>query len=123
MWSICLPAMLEQEGGLAPSILLRADVPLETLHRRLIQEIEKLPKVSGAGRAADQVYVTNRLSQLLTRGGRAGQAAERRVRFDRASAAGDGGRSGRGWKLAARFRADPRPADEGAGRGARATSA
>ncbi|MBV9267670.1 MAG: hypothetical protein JO061_15990, partial [Acidobacteriaceae bacterium] len=32
-----LLALLEQEGGLAPSILARADVPLEPLHRRLVQ--------------------------------------------------------------------------------------
>ena len=59
-------AMLEQEGGLAPSILMRADVPVENLHRRLKAEIEKLPKVSGTGTRPDQVYVTNRLSRLLT---------------------------------------------------------
>lgn len=62
-----LLAMLEQEGGLAPSILLRADVSLEPLHKRLLQEIEKLPKVSGASLRPDQVYITTRLSQLLTR--------------------------------------------------------
>ncbi|MBV9761670.1 MAG: ATP-dependent chaperone ClpB [Acidobacteriaceae bacterium] len=61
-----LLALLEQEGGLAPSILLRADVPLEALHKRLLQEIDKLPKVSGAGVRPDQVYITNRLSQLLS---------------------------------------------------------
>ena len=61
-----LVALLEQEGGLTPSILLRADVPLEPLHQRLLQEIEKFPKVSGTGGGADQVYVTNRLSRLLT---------------------------------------------------------
>jgi ATP-dependent Clp protease ATP-binding subunit ClpB len=60
-----LLALLEQEGGLAPSILLRADIPLETLHKRLVQEVEKLPKVSGGGTRPDQVYITNRLSQLL----------------------------------------------------------
>ena len=60
-----LLAMLEQEGGLAPSILLRANVPLDTLHARLVQEIEKLPKVSGGGTRADQVYITDRLSRLL----------------------------------------------------------
>src|ERR1700761_8741843 len=58
-------ALLEQEGGLAPSILLRADVPLETLHKRLLQELEKQPKVSGTGVRSDQVYITNRLSQVL----------------------------------------------------------
>src|SRR5580692_10393525 len=60
-----LIAMLEQEGGLAPSILLRADVPLEALHSRLIQEINKFPKVRGA--SADQVYLSPRSSQLFTR--------------------------------------------------------
>jgi ATP-dependent Clp protease ATP-binding subunit ClpB len=59
-------ALLEQEGGLAPSILMRADVLLEPLHRRLVQEVEKLPKVSGGAVQPDQLYVTNRLSRLLT---------------------------------------------------------
>jgi ATP-dependent Clp protease ATP-binding subunit ClpB len=62
-----LLATLEQEGGLAPSILLRAGLQLEPLHRRLQQEIDKLPKVSSSGSAPDQVYVTPRLSQLLNR--------------------------------------------------------
>jgi ATP-dependent Clp protease ATP-binding subunit ClpB len=60
-----LLALLEQEGGLAPSILQRADVPLEALHRRVVQELDKIPKVSGAGTRPDQVYVSSRLSRLL----------------------------------------------------------
>ncbi len=60
-----LLALLEQEGGLAPSILLRADVPLEPLHKKLRQDIDKLPKVSGAATGADQIYVTARLNQLF----------------------------------------------------------
>ena len=61
-----LAAMLEQEGGLAPSILLRAEVPLENLHRRLMQEIDKFPKIGGGATRTDQVYLTNRLSQLFS---------------------------------------------------------
>ncbi|MDQ2711237.1 MAG: ATP-dependent chaperone ClpB [Acidobacteriota bacterium] len=61
-----LLALLEQEGGLAPSILLRADVPLEPLHKQLRQDIDRLPKVSGGATGADQVYVTARLNQLFT---------------------------------------------------------
>jgi len=61
-----LLAMLEQEGGLAPSILLRAEINLEGLHKRLVAEIEKFPKVSGGASRADQVYITSRLSQLFT---------------------------------------------------------
>ena len=60
-----LLALLEQEGGLAPSILLRADIPLEPLHKRVLQEVEKFPKVTGGATAADQVYITNRLSRVL----------------------------------------------------------
>ncbi len=60
-----MAALLEQQGGLAPSILLRADVGLQALHSRLLQEIQKLPKVSGST-AADQIYLAPRLSQLFT---------------------------------------------------------
>jgi ATP-dependent Clp protease ATP-binding subunit ClpB len=60
-----LAAMLEQEGGLAPSILLRAEASLESLHRRVMQEIDKFPKVAGGATRTDQVYLTNRLSQLF----------------------------------------------------------
>ena len=61
-----LVALLEQEGGLAQSILARADVSLEGAHRRLIQELDKLPKVSGSGGSMDQIYVTPRLQKLMT---------------------------------------------------------
>jgi ATP-dependent Clp protease ATP-binding subunit ClpB len=60
-----LLALLEQEGGLAPSIFLKADVPVDALQKRLTQEIEKLPKVTGSGIRPDQVYITDRLSKLL----------------------------------------------------------
>ncbi|MBZ5634518.1 MAG: ATP-dependent chaperone ClpB [Acidobacteriia bacterium] len=61
-----LVALLEQEGGLAQSILARAEVKLEDVHRRLIQELDKLPKVSGSGVAQDQIYITARLQKLMT---------------------------------------------------------
>jgi len=61
-----LLALLEQQGGLAQSILARADVKLEDVHRRLIQELDKLPKVSGSSVALDQIYITARLQKLLT---------------------------------------------------------
>jgi len=61
-----LLALLEQEGGLAQSILARASLKLEDVHRRLIQELDKLPKVSGSGVALDQIYITARLQKLMT---------------------------------------------------------
>ena len=58
-------ALLEQEGGLVPSILLRADVPIDPLRHKLTEELDKLPKVTGTG-AGDQLYVSSRLNRLMT---------------------------------------------------------
>src|SRR5262249_42885331 len=55
-----------QEGGLAQSVLLKAGAKLEDVHRRLIQELEKLPRVSGGPQAMEQVYITSRLQKLLS---------------------------------------------------------
>ena len=61
-----LLALLEQEGGLAQSIFLKANVDLKTLHQRLGQELDKLPKVTGAGAPMDQIYVSARLQKVFT---------------------------------------------------------
>jgi ATP-dependent Clp protease ATP-binding subunit ClpB len=60
-----LLALIEQEGGLAGSILRRAGVNVDGLRARLQSEIERMPKVSGAVGGPDQVYVTPRLSKVL----------------------------------------------------------
>src|SRR5579884_251124 len=62
-----LLALLDQQGGLAPSILNKADVRLDTLRSRVQQEIDKLPKVSGPSGGPGQVYVTSRLQTLFTK--------------------------------------------------------
>ncbi|HTS77941.1 MAG TPA: ATP-dependent chaperone ClpB [Bryobacteraceae bacterium] len=62
-----LTALLEQDGGLAQSVLAKAGVDLKTLHRSLTQELERLPKVSGSGPGMDQIYITQRLQKLLTK--------------------------------------------------------
>ena len=59
-------ALLEQQGGLAPSILNKADVKVDSLRSRFQQEVDRLPKVSGTSGGPDQVYVTTRLTKLLT---------------------------------------------------------
>jgi len=61
-----LLALLEQEGGLAPSILNKADIKVDSLRARVQQEVDRLPKVSGATGGPDQVYVTPRITKLLT---------------------------------------------------------
>src|SRR5579862_6777849 len=59
-------ALLAQEGGLAPSILNKADARVDALRTRFQQEVDKLPKVSGPSGGPDQVYVTQRITKLLT---------------------------------------------------------
>src|SRR5262245_24924811 len=58
-----LLALLEQEPGLAVSILRKADVDVDRLKKAVERELEKVPRVSGG---SDQVYVTGRLSRLLS---------------------------------------------------------
>src|ERR1700685_2700550 len=64
-----LLALLDQRGGLAPSILNKADVRVDALRTRLQQEIDRIPKVSGATGGPDQIYVTQRVTKLLTQAG------------------------------------------------------
>ncbi len=61
-----LAALIEQENGIAPSLLLRAGVAPDQIHRRVEQELERLPKVSSPTGASDQVYITGRLNRLFT---------------------------------------------------------
>jgi ATP-dependent Clp protease ATP-binding subunit ClpB len=60
-----LLALVNQEGGLVPSILNKADVNSDALRRRLEQEIERFPKVSGPAASPDQIYITPRLQKVL----------------------------------------------------------
>ncbi|MCS6885674.1 MAG: ATP-dependent chaperone ClpB [Acidobacteriota bacterium] len=62
-----LLALLEQERGLARSILNKADFNIEGIKRRLEQELNKLPRVTGPSGAPDQIYITGRLNKLLAR--------------------------------------------------------
>jgi ATP-dependent Clp protease ATP-binding subunit ClpB len=61
-----LLALLEQERGLASSILNKANVDTESLKRNIEQELARLPKVTGPTGEPGQVYVTSRLNRLLT---------------------------------------------------------
>ena len=62
-----LLALLEQPGGLAQSILAKTGVKLEDVHRRLTEQLDKLPRVSGQAVGMDQIYVTPRLQSLFTK--------------------------------------------------------
>ena len=60
-------ALLAQEGGLAPRLFEKMGVPVDPFRKRLDQELERRPRVSGPGREAGKVYITGRLEQLLVR--------------------------------------------------------
>ncbi|PWU05766.1 MAG: ATP-dependent chaperone ClpB [Terriglobia bacterium] len=60
-----LAALLEQQGGLAPSILTKAGIAVDQLARRCEAELDRMPKVSSTGSSPGQVYITSRLNRLL----------------------------------------------------------
>jgi len=60
-----LLALLDQEGGLTASVLKKLEIPVERLRRRVEQEVDKLPKVTGSSGGPDQFYITGRLNRLL----------------------------------------------------------
>jgi len=58
-----LLALLDQEKGLATSILNKAELPAEAIKIKVQRELEKLPRVSGG--SSDQIGITGRLNRLL----------------------------------------------------------
>ena len=62
-----LLALLGQDGGLTQSLLAKAEVDRAMVHQKLVEELDKLPRVSGSAPGVDQLYVTKRLQDLLDR--------------------------------------------------------
>ncbi len=60
-------AALEDEQGLAASVLKLAGAGAGLARRRLDDELRKLPQVTGSGAGAGQVYLTQRLGRVLAR--------------------------------------------------------
>ncbi len=60
-----LYALLDQEGGLVPSVLSKAGVNVEPLKQAVENEINRMPKVTGPSGPVDQVYITARLNKAL----------------------------------------------------------
>ena len=72
-----LLALLDQERGLATSILNKADIPVDGLKLKVHRELEKLPRVTGG---SGDVGMTGRLNRLSApcpeRAGHHGDAIE-----------------------------------------------
>jgi ATP-dependent Clp protease ATP-binding subunit ClpB len=58
-----LLALLDQERGLASSILTKAEVPVDALKIKVQRELEKIPRVSGS--SGDNLGITSRLNRLI----------------------------------------------------------
>ncbi len=62
-----LAAFLEDEQGLASSVLAIAGVDRSAVRGKLEAELKKLPRVTGGGADVAQVYATQRLGRVLAR--------------------------------------------------------
>jgi len=62
-----LAALLEDDEGLASSVLKLTGVDRAAVRRKLGDELAKVPKVTGSGSDAGQVYATQRLGRVLAR--------------------------------------------------------
>ncbi|MFQ5666004.1 MAG: ATP-dependent chaperone ClpB [Candidatus Binatia bacterium] len=62
-----LLAIVEQPDGLAPAVLQAGGGDVARLRKRLGEELQRLPQVSGPTGVPEQIYVTQRLSRVLTR--------------------------------------------------------
>src|SRR5258706_9703255 len=62
-----LAALLEDDDGLASSIVTLSGVDRAALRRKLEAELAKIPRVTGSGSDSGQVYATQRLGRVLAR--------------------------------------------------------
>ncbi|MEY2532187.1 MAG: ATP-dependent Clp protease ATP-binding subunit ClpB, partial [bacterium] len=60
-----LLALLDQQDGLVPRLLDRADVNTDALRAALELHLEGRPRVSGPGARPGEVYVSRALNQVL----------------------------------------------------------
>ena len=62
-----MPSLIRQENGLAPQLLRKMGVTVESLDAAVLQELGKLPRVTGSGREADRYYVARPVDEALNR--------------------------------------------------------
>ena len=60
-----LLALVDQEGGLAQSLFAKTDAAPALVRQKLVEALDKLPKVSGSVPGVDQLYLTKRLQDLF----------------------------------------------------------
>ena len=60
-------ALLQQEGGLIPQLLTKMGLTVPSFETAVQAEVEKLPKVSGGGREAGKVYISQGVDRALNK--------------------------------------------------------
>src|SRR5882762_8229569 len=60
-----LLALLDQDGGLAKSILEKTAVDADVVRQRVEAELARMPKVSSTTGSGGEVYISGRLNRLL----------------------------------------------------------
>ena len=60
-----LAALLTQEQGLIPQLLLKMNLPAEQLEADALRAVESLPHVTGPGREAGKIYISADVDQVL----------------------------------------------------------
>ena len=58
-------ALVEDEAGLIPQLLRQSGLDVDVLRRLLTDALGRMPRVSGPGREADKVYITQELEKAL----------------------------------------------------------
>jgi ATP-dependent Clp protease ATP-binding subunit ClpB len=62
-----LLSLVQQEGGLVPRLVEKSHANLELLLAKLEGELDKMPQVTSHGGQPGNLYVTQRLNQLLAK--------------------------------------------------------
>jgi ATP-dependent Clp protease ATP-binding subunit ClpB len=60
-----LYSLLNQEGGLIPQLMTKMNIDCQALSNSVLQKISAMPKVSGSGRAASTVYISQDADKSL----------------------------------------------------------
>lgn len=58
-------ALLNQEGGLIPQLMVKVGVEADVLAQRILELVQKMPRVSGSGREQGKIYVSQKVDQLF----------------------------------------------------------
>ena len=62
-----IDALLSDSSGLIPQLLKRMEVNINTLEKAVIDDLSKLPRVTGSGVEQGKIYITNKLEKALNK--------------------------------------------------------